>query len=58
MASIYRPTPQPIAADEVERIARQVAREEVAHHEARFTVAGAAVGVVAVLVGLVATGRF
>ena len=58
MASIYKPAAAPLTPDDVERIAAQVARREVMYHEARFTVAGGAVAVVAVIAGLVATGRF
>jgi hypothetical protein len=57
MASIYKPPTAPLTADDVERIAAQVARREVMHHEARGTIAGV-VAVVAIVLGLVATGRF
>ena len=57
MPPIYTPPSAPITPDDVERIAAQVARREVMHHEARFTVAGGAVAVVAIVLGLVATGR-
>lgn len=37
---------------------RRIAREEVAHHEIRFTVLGGAIALGEVLLWLMATGRF
>jgi phenylacetate-coenzyme A ligase PaaK-like adenylate-forming protein len=54
---IYQPTAAPLTAADVERIAAQVARRTVQQHEARGTIAGV-VAVVAIVLGLVATGRF
>jgi hypothetical protein len=57
MPPIYQPTAAPITAADVERIAAQVARREVMHHEARGTIAGV-VAVLAIVLGLVARGWF
>ena len=43
---------------QVRAIAHEIARREVFEHEIRFTLSGMAIGAVAVLAWLVATGRF
>jgi hypothetical protein len=43
---------------QVRAIAHEIARREVFEHELRFTASGMAIGAVAVLAWLVATGRF
>jgi hypothetical protein len=43
---------------QVRAIAQEIARREVFEHELRFTASGMAIGAVAVLSWLVATGRF
>ena len=43
---------------QVQAIALEIARREVFEHEVRFTLSGMAIGAVAVLAWLVATGRF
>jgi hypothetical protein len=43
---------------QVRAIALEIARREVFEHEIRFTLSGMAIGAVAVLAWLVATGRF
>jgi hypothetical protein len=43
---------------QVRAIAQEIARREVFEHELRFTASGMAIGAVAVLAWLVATGRF
>ena len=43
---------------QVQAIAQEIARREVFEHELRFTLSGMAIGAVAVLAWLVATGRF
>jgi hypothetical protein len=43
---------------QVRAIAQEIARREVVEHEIRFTASGMAIGAVAVLAWLVATGRF
>lgn len=43
---------------DVEAIAQRIADRAILNHEARFTVMGGAIALVAVVVSLVATGRF
>jgi hypothetical protein len=48
----------PLTPAEVRRIAIEIAREEVMHHEIRFTVLGGAVVALVGLLWLMVTGRF
>jgi hypothetical protein len=43
---------------QVAAIAHEIARQHIVEHEVRFTLSGMAIGAVAVLAWLVATGRF
>ena len=43
---------------QVQAIAQEIARQQIVEHEIRFTLSGMAIGAVAVLAWLVATGRF